>query len=313
MAHTIETSPLLSIAAGGEIAKEDRKARVTLASFDYIFPSMSYNVWNQKARTKFCCNGRCMIGTDVFVFLFTNTLLLASTGVWVVKVALHLSNHGHMDLYIIGIGLALLILALIPLHQTAFTEPGFIPPGQAKKPTNNEEMTRSDGFKFCRTCLIWRPPRAHHCKYCDNCVRKFDHHCPWIGTCVGMRNYKYFVTFLAVLSIYTLYILITGVIVLIDYAQHLAESANSSWEYEFPAAMKKELLVSLVTMLAGTTFLCVVSMSCYHSHLICSDQTTYENARHIRISNTQSTGTCRNCCRVFCSRNAPSYILMSPF
>ena len=40
--------------------------------------------------------------------------------------------------------------------------------------------------------------RSKHCTLCGYCVAKFDHHCVWINQCVGLDNYKYFLSFLAV-------------------------------------------------------------------------------------------------------------------
>lgn len=43
-----------------------------------------------------------------------------------------------------------------------------------------------------------QPMRSKHCQTCQHCVRRYDHHCPWIENCVGERNHRWFVLYLAV-------------------------------------------------------------------------------------------------------------------
>ncbi|WVR04496.1 hypothetical protein IAU60_001500 [Kwoniella sp. DSM 27419] len=49
--------------------------------------------------------------------------------------------------------------------------------------------------RWCKKCDAWKPDRTHHCRHCRQCVLKMDHHCPWVGNCVGLHNYKAFLLF----------------------------------------------------------------------------------------------------------------------
>lgn len=69
----------------------------------------------------------------------------------------------------------------------------------------NARLTK---IKYCGTCDIYRPPRAVHCGICECCIERLDHHCPWLGTCIGKRNYKYFLVFITKVAI----LVIQGVI-----------------------------------------------------------------------------------------------------
>ena len=55
-------------------------------------------------------------------------------------------------------------------------------------------------WSLCIKCQSYRPPKAHHCRVCNRCVQKMDHHCPWIGNCVGEHNLKLFCQFLFYLT-----------------------------------------------------------------------------------------------------------------
>ncbi|CAD8067635.1 unnamed protein product [Paramecium sonneborni] len=59
-----------------------------------------------------------------------------------------------------------------------------------------EDLPKIYRTRFCSTCNIKRPPKASHCRECNHCVDGFDHHCYWVGTCIGIRNWRYFVYFL---------------------------------------------------------------------------------------------------------------------
>uniref|UniRef100_A0A6B2L7H0 Palmitoyltransferase n=1 Tax=Arcella intermedia TaxID=1963864 RepID=A0A6B2L7H0_9EUKA len=51
-------------------------------------------------------------------------------------------------------------------------------------------------IKSCKTCDIVRPARSKHCRICNRCVARFDHHCAWINSDVGSDNLWKFLIFL---------------------------------------------------------------------------------------------------------------------
>jgi hypothetical protein len=62
------------------------------------------------------------------------------------------------------------------------------------RPTISEAAQRAT--RVCDTCQLFKPARTHHCSHCNRCVLKYDHHCPWMGNCIGYHNYKFYLQFI---------------------------------------------------------------------------------------------------------------------
>lgn len=99
------------------------------------------------------------------------------------------------------------LLAIMMCLLCHFVDPGTPEPDPSDPPPSDEfddalrirERFLPDGRawkqKWCRRCGVWRPHRCGHCHHCGRCVLRLDHHCYWMGTCVGERNMRFFVAF----------------------------------------------------------------------------------------------------------------------
>jgi hypothetical protein len=68
-----------------------------------------------------------------------------------------------------------------------------------------------DSTQLCPDCLCVRTTRSRHCTVCDRCVERFDHHCPWINNCVGVKNHNNFICFVTFMTATLLISLTQGV------------------------------------------------------------------------------------------------------
>ncbi|KAL4666494.1 hypothetical protein H8959_005183 [Pygathrix nigripes] len=176
-------------------------------------------------RNRFYCGGRLMLAGHGGVFALTLLLILTTTGLFFVFDCPYLARKLTLAIPIIAAILFFFVMSC--LLQTSFTDPGILPratvceaaalekqidntgsstyrpPPRTREVLINGQMVK---LKYCFTCKMFRPPRTSHCSVCDNCVERFDHHCPWVGNCVGRRNYRFFYAFILSLSFLTAFI-----------------------------------------------------------------------------------------------------------
>jgi len=280
---------------------------------------ITYKQWEEQGATfSFCCGGRIMCGVDIRSFFLTNGLVTIPSVAFFWLVVPNI--RGIARYIVISLAGPLYIVVMALLYITSFMDPGFIPRGDEPTPANEENYIRPNGQKFCTTCLIWRPLRAKHCRHCDACVRRFDHHCPWTGTCVGERNYKYFFGFLFTLTVYTGILFGCSVMHIIDESLYQTMANGKSkpeWLYELGGAIQRFPASMVLALFTSFSFLSLCSLALYHAHLIGIGQTTVENIKKVyydntlneKINNPYNLGCARNYINLFCTQSVASDIL----
>jgi len=195
---------------------------------------------------------------------------------------------------------------LVVHFLAAFTEPGIIPRA-VNGPDIEGGETKEEVFngikielRYCNTCKIWRPPRAHHCRFCDNCIDGFDHHCPWVGNCVGKRNYRYFVGFLwSVMFSLAYYIAISIFLLLHQVKETPGES--------FLQVISKEPGPAALIIYCTIVALILLPLFGYHCSLLWQGKTTYESIKS-QGENPWSEGCMGNFYNALCAPQPPSLL-----
>ena len=215
------------------------------------------------------------ISIPIFLFLFFISDFLTKKISFLIPLII-------VIIYIITVSLLIIV---------SFCDPGIILSFPMKKRIIEDrreskifQLGYIKNYKYCDTCSIIRPSRSTHCGDCNNCVEKFDHHCPWIVTCVGKRNYKYFYFFLFILNFLICLIIIFCIYYLIKRITEIVKENNLLEENEkiknIASYSLTEVIMSLyIIIYEGLVMIFVTGLFIYHTKLVLKNMTTKEDIK----------------------------------
>ena len=76
------------------------------------------------------------------------------------------------------------------IFMISFSHTSFINQGFPKNSSSRRNGNPREKYYFCSECQFYieRTLDCFHCDKCGICIEGQDHHCPWIGKCVGKNN-----------------------------------------------------------------------------------------------------------------------------
>ncbi|XP_046919064.2 zinc finger DHHC-type containing 8 [Dermatophagoides farinae] len=227
-------------------------------------------------------------------------LLLSTTALFFIFPCRRLHEEYHFSITIAQAIIAFFVIS--NLFATTFVDPGII---KRANPDEDKDDFRAPIYqevqikghtvrmKWCSTCQFYRPPRCSHCSVCDNCIEKFDHHCPWVNNCIGRRNYRHFFFFLIFLTLHMITIFSWCLIFVINNRNIINETA----------VIVAIALIVIITLF----FIPIVGLTGFHIILVARGRTTNEQVtrKFNRQINPFSNGIIFNCIFTVCGPRYP--------
>ena len=157
---------------------------------------LAFNFDKKTYIPKFC------IGPHWYLTITLNFVVL------IFEIILYISIVRKIATILIIIFILFSILILIIINRTALINPGIV---------LNKIKGKND-YGYCSICNVYYNPydQVEHCGFCGVCIDKRDHHCVWIGKCVGRKNILSFYMMIAFTAIFYLYIIICTLIFYVD-------------------------------------------------------------------------------------------------
>ncbi|XP_020592342.1 probable protein S-acyltransferase 7 [Phalaenopsis equestris] len=268
-----------------------------------------YQIW--PGRNVFFFRGRLICGPDPRGLLLTSVSVILSEWTF----CNYICSRTLLDQFVLIVTLSVLLTAvvIVSLIMASTRDPGIIPRNESSplEDIASSSRVRSrritiDGIevriKYCRICKIFRPPRSFHCQVCDNCVEKFDHHCPWLSQCVGLRNNRYYMMFIFMALVFFVYMLS------FSWWKIGKKMSDNEWGGFRAAAELPETFALALFSFGAIGFL--GGLAIFHVYLIIVNQTARENfkQRFSKSPNPFDKGVINNIKEALFSRLPPSKI-----
>ena len=222
---------------------------------------------------KILCGNKFLVGNKYYHIIFSILLLTLPTGIYIsAMIKINIPS----SIFFIVLNLLIYAAILIFLLIGGCSDPGILERNNEFSFYENRKSVikmniqgHMMNINYCYTCFHFRPPRTSHCAECDNCVQNFDHHCLWMGTCVGKRNYKFFYYILSLTSICALIQSFSSVGYIINHFKHS----------NFKSIESKYIVISLAFVIFFDIMFVIFFLFklCYvHTSLLSKGLTFYE-------------------------------------
>ena len=105
--------------------------------------------------------------------------------------------------------ITLYLIVFIFYFKLFFSDPGYKDISHSKYSCLLDVLEdNKDVIKYCPKTFILMEDNSRYCLICEKYIKGFNHHCYWVGNCIGEKNFNSFMIFIALCIINTGYNLI---------------------------------------------------------------------------------------------------------